>query len=86
MGHALVRIKVKQLSKELTKTRTKRTGRTPTHEKGDERETMFTVDYESENDPINPHKWSLWTELAQLFSSLPLYSLLVSRLQSTRLP
>jgi hypothetical protein len=63
MGHALTGIEVRQLSKKLTKTRTKRSGRMPTNEKGEERETVFVVGYESENDPMNPHRWSLWARI-----------------------
>jgi hypothetical protein len=61
MGHVLSGIEVRQLSKELTRTRTSRSGKQ--NEKGKERETVFVVGYESENDPLNPHKWSLATRI-----------------------
>jgi hypothetical protein len=37
----------------------KKAGRTPTNENREERETVFVVGYESENDPMNPHRWSI---------------------------
>ncbi|KAG0652008.1 putative efflux pump [Hyphodiscus hymeniophilus] len=66
MGHAMTGIEVRQLSKELTKTRTRRSGmgKGKGNEKGEERETVFVVGYESENDPSNPHRWSLVTRIS----------------------
>jgi MFS family permease len=63
LGHALSGIEVRELSKEMTrmrtKTRNKKSGhsRTNTNEKNPERETVFVVGYESEKDPMNPHNW-----------------------------
>ena len=63
MGHALTGIEVRELSKAMTitrtKTRNKRSGahKRNTNEKTPERETVFVVGYESENDSMNPHNW-----------------------------
>jgi MFS family permease len=56
MGHELIGIEVRQLSKELTKTRTRKSGRVPPA--GDERETVFVVGYDCEQDDMNPRSWS----------------------------
>jgi hypothetical protein len=63
MGHVLTGIEVRQLSKQLTRTRTraraKKNGEAPPmNEDGEETETVFVVGYESANDPMNPHNWS----------------------------
>ncbi|TVY81063.1 putative efflux pump kojT [Lachnellula suecica] len=62
MGHALSGIEVRQLSKELTRTRTKRAKSNTTNEK-EERETVFVVGYESDQDPMNPHNWPYSTRI-----------------------
>jgi len=62
MGHALSGIEVRQLSKELTHTRTKKSKSTMSNEK-EERETVFVVGYENDSDPLNPHNWSLFTRI-----------------------
>jgi MFS family permease len=56
MGHELIGIEVRQLSKELTKTRTRKSGRAPPA--GEERETVFVVGYDCEQDNMNPRSWS----------------------------
>ncbi|KAG9241057.1 major facilitator superfamily domain-containing protein [Calycina marina] len=63
MGHALSGIEVRQLSKALTRTRTKKLGKKPSNEKEEKRETVFVVGYESETDTMNPHRWSLVTRI-----------------------
>lgn len=59
MGHALTGIEVRQLSKELTHTRSRgaRNVSTRSRDQKDERETVFVVGYESEKDSMNPHNW-----------------------------
>ena len=68
LGHALTGIEVRQLSKELTKTGTRRGGKGKgvgnENQKGAEGETVFVVGYECENDCMNPHKWSLMTRIS----------------------
>jgi multidrug resistance protein len=63
MGHAMTGIEVRELSNELTKRRTRASGRTPTNEKQPEREKVFVVGYESESDLLNPHNWSYATRI-----------------------
>jgi multidrug resistance protein len=63
MGHALSGIEVRALSKEITRRRTRASGRTNTHEKQPERETVFVVGFESESDTMNPHNWSYATRI-----------------------
>jgi hypothetical protein len=62
MGHALTGVEARQLSKEMTKTRSKGKGirnlAIKSREKPDERETVFVVGYESSKDTMNPHNWS----------------------------
>lgn len=60
MGHAMTGVEVRSLSKELTKRRSRASG---TKEKGEERETVFVVGYESSTDTMNPHNWSFTTRL-----------------------
>jgi hypothetical protein len=62
MGHTLTGIEVRQLSTSLIQTRTYRSGNPSSKEK-DERETVFVISYESAADPLNPHRWSLWTRI-----------------------
>ena len=63
MGHALSGIEVRQLSKELTRTRST-ARKTKSNEKDDEeRETVFVVSYESEKDNMNPHNWAYWPRI-----------------------
>ncbi|TVY41829.1 putative efflux pump, partial [Lachnellula subtilissima] len=58
IGHALSGIEVRQLSKEITKTRTNRSKSTKANPgEKEERETVFVVGYESEKDDMNPHNW-----------------------------
>ena len=67
MGHAMTGIEVRQLPTALTKTRTRRSWKEKGNkkdEKKEEKETVFVVGYESENDPLNPHKWSLTTRVS----------------------
>ena len=59
IGHSLTGVGVRPLSKELMRTRTRKSGGTPTSENREEKETVFVVGYESKNDPINPHRWSI---------------------------
>ncbi|KAE9368694.1 MFS general substrate transporter [Stipitochalara longipes BDJ] len=63
MGHAMTGIEVRELSKEMTKRRTRTSGRINTNEKTPEREKVFVVGYESEKDPLNPHNWSYSTRI-----------------------
>jgi len=63
MGYAMTGIEVRELSKEMTKRRTRASGRTNTNEKAPEREKVFVVGYESEKDTLNPHNWSLRTRI-----------------------
>ncbi|TVY44895.1 putative efflux pump [Lachnellula occidentalis] len=60
MGHALSGIEVRQLSKEVTRTRTNRPKSSKANSGAkEERETVFVVGYESEKDDMNPHNWGL---------------------------
>jgi multidrug resistance protein len=63
MGHALSGIEVRELSKEITRRRTRASGHTNTHEKPPERETVFVVSFESDSDAMNPHNWSYATRI-----------------------
>lgn len=63
MGHILSGIEVRQLSNEMTRKRTNKSGRTPTNEKQPEQETVFIVGYESEKDYMNPHNWGYGTRI-----------------------
>jgi multidrug resistance protein len=63
MGHAMTGIEVRELSKEMTRRRTRASGRTNTNEKAPEREKVFVVGYESESDILNPHNWSYGTRI-----------------------
>jgi multidrug resistance protein len=63
MGHALTGIEVRELSREMTKRRTRASGRITTNEKPPEREKVFVVGYESESDTLNPHNWSYTTRI-----------------------
>jgi multidrug resistance protein len=64
MGHALSGIEVRQLSKELTRSRTKKSKSTMSKDnEKEERETVFVVGYESEQDTMNPHNWGYWTRI-----------------------
>jgi hypothetical protein len=63
VSHALSGIEVRQLSKELTKPRTGRGWKEKGDDKREQRETVFVVGYESENDPMNPHKWPYGTRI-----------------------
>ena len=64
IGHELIGIEVRQLGKELTKARTKKSGRAPPmNENGDERETVFVVGYDCEEDNMNPRSWSYATRI-----------------------
>lgn len=63
MGHAMTGIEVRELSKEMTKRRTRASGRTNTNEQTSRRERVFVVGYESENDILNPHNWSYRTRI-----------------------
>ena len=63
MGHAMTGIEVRELTKEMTKRRTRASGRTNTNEKAPEREKVFVVGYESETDTLNPHNWSYTTRI-----------------------
>jgi multidrug resistance protein len=59
MGNALTGIEVRTLTREMTRTRSRRSGAgNPRNEKSDDRETVFVVNYESEKDSMNPHNWS----------------------------
>ncbi|PQE03207.1 putative benomyl methotrexate resistance protein [Rutstroemia sp. NJR-2017a BBW] len=60
LGHALSGIEVRELSAQLTRTRTKKGKHIPppTDKPGEgEKEIVFVVGYESESDPMNPHNW-----------------------------
>jgi MFS family permease len=73
IGDELVGIEVRQLSKELTKTRTRKSGRKPpTNENGEERETVFVVGYDFEQDNMNPRTWS---NLVRISSTLLIASI-----------
>ncbi|PMD38384.1 MFS general substrate transporter [Hyaloscypha variabilis F] len=63
MGHAMTGIEVRELSKEMTRRRTRASGRSNTNEKAPEREKVFVVGYESEKDTLNPHNWSYKTRI-----------------------
>jgi multidrug resistance protein len=63
MGYAMTGIEVRELSKELTKRRTRASGRINPNEKAPEREKVFVVGYESESDIMNPHNWSYATRI-----------------------
>ena len=63
MGHAMTGIEVRELTKEMTKRRTRASGRTNANEKAPEREKVFVVGYDSETDPLNPHNWSYATRI-----------------------
>lgn len=63
MGHAMTGIEVRELSKEMTRRRTRASGRSNTNEKQPEREKVFVVGYESESDTLNPHNWSFGTRI-----------------------
>jgi multidrug resistance protein len=73
IGDELVGIEVRQLSKELTKMRTRKSGRKPrTTENGEERETVFVVGYDCEQDSMNPRTWS---SLVRISSTLLIASI-----------
>jgi hypothetical protein len=75
IGDELVGIEVRQLSKELTKTRMRKSGRKPpTNENGEERETVFVVGYDCEQDKMNPRTWS---NLVRISSTLLIASIVV---------
>ncbi|KUJ08846.1 MFS general substrate transporter [Mollisia scopiformis] len=63
MGHAMTGIEVRELSKEMTRRRTRASGRTNADDKQPEREKVFVVGYESETDPMDPHNWSYTTRI-----------------------
>lgn len=65
LDHAMSGIEVRHLSKAVTRTRPKWTGkgRTLTDERDEERETVFVVGYESDSDPLIPHGWSYATRI-----------------------
>jgi hypothetical protein len=67
MGHALTGIEVRSLTKELTRTRTRRSGKGKGNEKAQDRETVFVVGYDTENDPMNPKNWSFVTRISATF-------------------
>jgi multidrug resistance protein len=58
VAHAVTGIEVRELSEEMTKRRTRASGRSNTNEKQPQREKVFVVGYESETDSMNPHNWS----------------------------
>jgi multidrug resistance protein len=66
MGHAMSGIEVRELSKEMTKRRSRASFQPNAHsssEKKPEHETVFVVGYESEKDIMNPHNWSFMTRI-----------------------
>ena len=65
MGRAMTGIEVRELSRELTKRRSRASGRTKkiTKEKEPEKEKVFVVGYESEKDNMNPHNWNYRTRV-----------------------
>jgi len=56
IGHALTGIEVRQLSEQMTRRRSRASGRNTKEEKP-QRDTVFVVGYESEKDTMNPHNW-----------------------------
>lgn len=71
LGYTLTGIEVRELSEQLTRTRTasktkSSSGKSPhandtgNAKQGGERETVFVVGYEGSNDHMNPHNWSMW--------------------------
>jgi len=74
MGHAMTGIEVRELSKEMTKRRSRASNalsrtntNTNTNEKRPEKETVFVVNYESDEDEMNPHNWSYGTRIGLTF-------------------
>jgi multidrug resistance protein len=66
MGHAMSGIEVRELSKEMTRRRSRANFQPNAHsssKKKPERETVFVVGYESEKDIMNPHNWSFVTRI-----------------------
>lgn len=64
MGHALSGITVRKLSKEITQTCSNRSKSTKANSgEKEERETVFVVGYESEQDDMNPHNWGYGTRI-----------------------
>jgi MFS family permease len=64
VGHELIGIEVRQLSKALTKTRTRGGRAAPATNWDGERETVFVVGYDCEQDTMNPRAWSNVTRVA----------------------
>lgn len=63
IGHALTGIEVRKLSEQMTRRRSRASGRNPTNEEKPQRDTVFVVGYESEKDTMNPHNWSYGTRI-----------------------
>ncbi|TVY90068.1 putative efflux pump [Lachnellula willkommii] len=91
MGHALSGIEVRQLSKEITQTRSTRSKSTkanPSEREKEERETVFVVGYESEKDDMNPHNWGYGTRIFAtiLIASIAFTVSFASSVDSAALP
>jgi multidrug resistance protein len=67
MGNVLSGVEVRTLTKQMSKTRSRRVGKQRTNgsqeEKPEGRERVFVVSYESEKDNMNPHNWSYTTRI-----------------------
>ncbi|TVY18253.1 putative efflux pump kojT [Lachnellula arida] len=89
MGHALSGIEVRQLSKEITQTRSTRSKSTKANPgEKEERETVFVVGYESEKDDMNPHNWGYGTRIFAtiLIASIAFTVSFASSVDSAALP